>query len=115
MIRAAERAVADWRLIYGGRTPAPMAFLDELAEYGHRVSIQPQGETGLLDLDRILRAPEPNTLVYRCGPEPLLAAVERCCSTWPSRSLHIAIAPVQQVEGGDLLVVVTVAEETDIE
>jgi hypothetical protein len=36
---------------------APMAFLDELAEYGHRVSIQPQGETGLLDLDRILKRP----------------------------------------------------------
>jgi ferredoxin-NADP reductase len=54
MIPAAERAGADWRLIYGGQTHAPMAFLDELAEYGHRVSIQPQGETGLLDLDRIL-------------------------------------------------------------
>ena len=68
MIRAAERAGAHWRLIYGGRTRALMAFLDELAEYGHRMSIQPQGATGLLDLDRILRAPEPNTLIYRCGP-----------------------------------------------
>ena len=114
MIRAAERAGADWRLIYGGRTRAPMA-PGQLAEYGHRVSIQPQGETGLLDLDRILRAPAPNTLVYRCGPGPLLAVVERRCSTWPSRFLHVAIAPVQQVEGGDLLVVITVAEETDIE
>ena len=40
MIAAAEAAGAEWRLVYGGRTRASMAFLDELAALrrpGHRV------------------------------------------------------------------------------
>jgi ferredoxin len=89
MIAAAEVAGADWRLVYGGRQRASMAFLDELAHYGDRVSVCPQDETGLLDLDGLLGTPQPDTLVYCCGPEPLLAAVEKRCATWPPRSLHV--------------------------
>jgi ferredoxin-NADP reductase len=51
MIRTAEAAGADWRLIYGGRQRDSMAFLDELSAYGDRVSVRPQDEFGLLDLD----------------------------------------------------------------
>jgi ferredoxin-NADP reductase len=89
MIRAAEAAGADWRLVYGGRRRASMAFLDELAGYGDRVSVRPQDETGLLDLDTLLGAPQPDTLVYCCGPEPLLAAVEQRCAGWPRGALHV--------------------------
>ena len=39
-------------------------------------TVCPQDETGLLDLATLLGTPEPDTLVYCCGPEPLLAAVE---------------------------------------
>src|SRR5262249_54529449 len=62
---------------------------DELADYGHRVTISPQDETGILDLDTLLGTPQPDTLVYSCGPEPLLAAVEQRCATWPPHSLHV--------------------------
>lgn len=89
MIAAAERAGADWQLVYGGRRRASMAFLDELAAYGHRVSVLPEDETGLLPLDTLLGVPCHGTLVYCCGPEPLLAAVERQCATWPRGSLHV--------------------------
>jgi cytochrome P450/ferredoxin-NADP reductase len=89
MIRAAEAAGDDWRLVYGGRHRASMAFLNELAAYGDRVSVRPQDETGLLDLDSLLGEPQPGTKVYCCGPEPLLAAVEERCKTWPKRSLHV--------------------------
>jgi cytochrome P450/ferredoxin-NADP reductase len=89
MIAAAEAASADWRLVYGGRHRASMAFLDELARYGDRVTIAPQDETGLLDLDTLLGNPEPGTLVYCCGPEPLLAAVEQRCAAWQSGALHV--------------------------
>jgi ferredoxin len=30
-----------------------------------------------------------DTLVYCCGPEPLLAAVEQHCAGWPAGSLHL--------------------------
>ena len=48
MIRAAESAGAEWRLVYGGRRRDSMAFLDELLRYGDRVEVRPQDETGLL-------------------------------------------------------------------
>src|SRR2546423_254880 len=89
MIAAATRAGAGWRLLYGGRHRASMAFLDELARYGDRVTVVPQDEMGLLDLDSWLGVPQPGTLVYCCGPEPLLAAVEERCRAWPPRSLHV--------------------------
>ena len=89
MIAAAQSASADWRLLYGGRHRASMAFLGELTRYGNRVTVAPQDETGLLDLDSLLGTPQPDTLVYCCGPEPLLAAVEQRCGAWPLRSLHV--------------------------
>jgi cytochrome P450/ferredoxin-NADP reductase len=89
MIRAVDAAGGDWRLVYGGRGRDSMAFLDELAAYGERVSVRPQDETGLLDLDALLGTPEPDTLVYCCGPEALLAAVEQRCDGWPAGALHI--------------------------
>jgi ferredoxin-NADP reductase len=89
MIAAAEAAGAKWRLVYGGRTRASMAFLDELAVHGERVSVCPQDETGLLDLAALLGTPQPDTLIYCCGPEPLLAAVEERSAGWPSNALHL--------------------------
>jgi ferredoxin len=76
-----------------------MAFLDELAQYGDRVSVRPQDETGLLDLDGLLGTPRADTLVYCCGPEPLLAAVEQRCAGWPRGALHVErFAPRPQAE-----------------
>jgi ferredoxin-NADP reductase len=89
MIEAAQARGADWALHYGGRSKSSMAYLDHLAKYGDRVHLAPQDEVGMLDLASILGTPSPGTLVYCCGPEPLLAAVEAACETWPSGSLHL--------------------------
>ncbi len=88
MVREAQARGADWHLTYGGRTRASMAFLDELADYGDRVTVAPQDEVGLLDLAAILGPPRRDTSVYCCGPGPLLDAVEAACATWPRGSLH---------------------------
>jgi ferredoxin-NADP reductase len=89
MVAAAASAGADWTLTYGGRTRASMAFADELAAYRDRVTLWPQDEFGLLDLDTQLGEPTAGTLVYCCGPGPLLDAVEQRCATWPRGSLHV--------------------------
>jgi ferredoxin-NADP reductase len=90
MMAAAEAAGSEWRLLYGGRQRSSMAFVDELTtSYGERISVHPQDETGLLDLDSALGQPDPDTKVYCCGPEPLLAAVEARCTSWPKGSLHL--------------------------
>jgi ferredoxin-NADP reductase len=90
MIEAAERAGHDWTLLYGGRTRASMAFAEDLAErYPERVTVWPQDERGLLDLESLFKNPEDNTLVYCCGPEALLGAVEQHSAHWPAGILHI--------------------------
>lgn len=101
MIAAADAAGADWQLVYGGRRRSSMAYLDELAGYGQRVSIRPQDETGLLELDEILAAPEEDRPVYACGPEPLLAAIETHMASWPHGMLHLerfAAKPLSEPE-----------------
>ena len=100
MIAEAETRHADWRLLYGGRRRDSMAFVDELASYGDRVEIAPQDEVGLLDLAAVLETPREDTLVYCCGPEPLLAAVEEGCQAWPVGSLHIERFKARDVEPG---------------
>jgi len=101
MVAAAEAAGADWRLLYGGRTRASMAFLDDLtARYGDRVTARPQDTHGPLDLS-ILDTPTADTLVYCCGPEPLLRAVEDRCWAWPGGALHVErFSPKEMLTGG---------------
>ncbi len=89
MTAAAEAAGADWTLLYGGRTRGSMAFTRRLAAYGDKVTVAPADETGLLDLASYLADPAPGTLVYCCGPEPLLNAVEERCGSWPAGALHV--------------------------
>ncbi|MCU1605433.1 MAG: phthalate 4,5-dioxygenase reductase subunit [Modestobacter sp.] len=95
MAAAAEEAGAEWEFHYGGRTRTSMAFLEALdaleAATGHglRITLHPQDEVGLIDLPKILGTPRPDTLVYCCGPEPLLTAVEAVCADWPPGSLHV--------------------------
>jgi ferredoxin-NADP reductase len=76
MLHAAEAAGASWRLLYGGRSAASMAFVDELP--AGPVELRPQDRHGLLDLDAAL-ADTDGALVYCCGPGPLLDAVEARC------------------------------------
>ncbi|MEV8531269.1 PDR/VanB family oxidoreductase [Streptomyces sp. NPDC051211] len=74
MLRAATAAGADWTLLYGGRSRTTMPFLPDLAGYGSRVSVLPEDESGHPDLTALADVPR-DTLVYCCGPEPLMQAV----------------------------------------
>lgn len=102
MIAAVRARGVDWQLLYGGRTRASMAFRDELAALGAAVTIRPQDEFGLLDLDTALGRPATGTAVYCCGPEPLLRAVEQRCADWPADALHVErFAPIESGADAD--------------
>jgi ferredoxin-NADP reductase len=88
MIVQADLLGADWRLLYGGRRRASMAFAEELAVFGDRVHLVPQDECGLLDLPGFLGSPRAGARIYACGPAPLLAAVETTCAGWPAHVLR---------------------------
>jgi ferredoxin-NADP reductase len=99
MIEAAEARGADWQLLYGGRERASMAFLDWLERFGDRVTVSARDEReGRLDLGSVLAEPREDTLVFCCGPEGLLEAVEESCQPWPQDSLHIERFSAKPVE-----------------
>ncbi len=103
MLARAAAEGADWTLLYGGRSAASMAFTDELAAYGDRVTLHPQDRHGLLDLDGLLGDPRDRTLVYCCGPEALLTAVEQRMTDWPAGALRVErfAAPVVDRDPAD--------------
>lgn len=101
MIAEAEAAGADWTLLYGGRSLESMAFVDDLRAYGDRVTLLPGNDIALMSaaLDERLGTPQADTLVYTCGPEGLLGAVESRCASWPSGSLHLERFAAKATEG----------------
>ena len=89
MIRECERNEKPWELHYGGRSLDSMAFADELASLDSRVEIVPQDERGLLRLDEIVDQGPDDGVVYCCGPEPLLVAIEDVMAERHGRELHV--------------------------
>jgi len=88
MIHQADLIGADWQLLYGGRTRATMAFQDDLAHHGDRVTVRPQDEYGRLDLTIATTAADNGAKVYACGPAPLLDALADLGSSWPRGTLR---------------------------
>ncbi|MFJ9429948.1 PDR/VanB family oxidoreductase [Streptomyces sp. NPDC101490] len=76
MVRAAEAAGADWRLVYCGRDRASMPYLAELERLGgaERSTVVAEDESGRPDLGFLAEVPA-GTPVYCCGPEGLMDAV----------------------------------------
>jgi ferredoxin-NADP reductase len=89
MIRQLDREGRSWKLLYGGRSRKSMAYLDEMGQYGERVDIRPFDEHGHLDLEAALTQCSADTVVYCCGPEGLIAAVEALSASRPSGTLHV--------------------------
>lgn len=80
MVCELARRGKDWAMLYGGRSRASMAYVDNLSQFGSRVVISPQDEYGLLDLTRAIDPLPSNAAVYCCGPEALISAVEATCA-----------------------------------
>ena len=89
MIERLAQEDAAWQLLYCGRTRGSMAFAENLTVYGPRVVIWPSDEHGTADLLVHLGDPAPDTAVYCCGPERLIAVVEQRCAAWPPGALHV--------------------------
>jgi ferredoxin-NADP reductase len=105
MARHLERTGADWSMLYAGRSGKTMAFVDELNELGgDKVRRHADDEAGgPPDLGELLASVEPGTLVYCCGPEPLLKGVQEGLPDEGCLRLERFKAPdpVAPPEGGD--------------
>ena len=77
MCRRAEASGADWSLAYLGRSRDAMPYLDELLEeFGSKVEAFVSSEGTRYDVDEALAQTPDGALVYCCGPERLLGAIE---------------------------------------
>lgn len=97
MVRAAEEAGADWRLVYAGRSRASMAFVDELVgAHGDRVQVFAGDEGVRADVAALLAA-APDAVVHCCGPARLIEAVEAASAGRPPGRLHLERFEAKQV------------------
>jgi ferredoxin-NADP reductase len=97
MVREMDRQGRNWAMLYGGRTRASMAFLDDLARFSSRVTVVPQDEYGLLDLRAAISPLRADAAVYCCGPEPLISAVESTCAELGRPAPHVERFKARQV------------------
>ncbi|WP_460942934.1 PDR/VanB family oxidoreductase [Okibacterium endophyticum] len=89
MIAEAQRAGANWRLLYLGRSLTSMAYAAELASLGEKAVVWSSEDRGRYPLRQELAGLTAGTLVYACGPERLLRDVEEAAVLWPAGTLHV--------------------------
>lgn len=91
MLRRVEAQGVPWQFVYGGRRAASMAFVDEVCgRRGGPVRLVPEDEVGRPDLARIIAGRPADAVIYCCGPEGLLRAVEEeCAKAGLSGDLHL--------------------------
>ncbi|WUD61473.1 PDR/VanB family oxidoreductase [Nocardia sp. NBC_00511] len=100
MVRAADRAGADWSLIYTGRHRDSLPFLDELAGYGDRVTVRTDDIDGLPTGEDLVPQPDSELAVYVCGPPALLDVVAARVAHVPGLEFHHErFAPPPIVDG----------------
>jgi ferredoxin-NADP reductase len=89
MARELTRRGTPFQLIYGARSTGAMAFRAELASLGSHATLVAEDVAGRPDFAAALDASPPGTAVYCCGPEPMIALVERLCEERAQRlSFH---------------------------
>lgn len=90
MVRAAEEAGAQWRMLRLARNARACAFDEELRAHGARVVRHLDDVDGVVDLPHALDELDGMRAdIYACGPAGLLDAVEAYAASRPESSLHV--------------------------
>jgi ferredoxin-NADP reductase len=99
MLRAAKQAGARSTLLFCAKRPDEAPFLDAARAFAE-VALHCSAEGTRLDVAAALATVRPGTLVYCCGPEALMNAVEAAAAHWPEGSVRFEwFAPRTRPEG----------------
>ncbi|WP_072805061.1 PDR/VanB family oxidoreductase [Rhodococcoides yunnanense] len=77
MMRLAHRLNLDWSMVYTGRSRDSLPFLDELGEFGDRVTVVTDTVDGLPSAATLLRGSSEKSAIYACGPMPMIGALNQ--------------------------------------
>jgi tetrachlorobenzoquinone reductase len=106
MMREASAKQRRWTLLYCNRRSEDAPFLAEIGKLpGGEISLHASESGTRLDVAQRLGTVEKNTVVYCCGPERLMTAVEQATSAWPEGSVHFEwftprSRPADETSGG---------------
>jgi ferredoxin-NADP reductase len=100
MMRQASAKGRPWSLLFCVRCDQDAPFLAEIKSLGGELSLH-SSETGTrLEVAQRLSAVQKDTVVYCCGPERLMSAVETATAAWPEGSVHFEwFQPRKRPEG----------------
>lgn len=88
MMIEANRAGAEWSLLYCATRLGNAPFLDEVKALGGKVSLHISEAGTRLDVDARLAERPADTVLYCCGPDRLMTAVEQATAGWPEGTVH---------------------------
>ena len=100
MMRAASDAGAAWTLLFCARSVEQAPFLNEAKAHGGNVTVHASQAGARLDVTRCLAEVKSDTIIYCCGPESLMTAVEAASAHWPEGTVRFEwFAPRARPDG----------------
>lgn len=88
MMRQADKDRRNWVLIYCKRTGQKAPFIEEISALHGIISLHGDTQATMWNPSRALAEASSQTLVYCCGPESLMRAVEEATSGWPKDAVR---------------------------
>ncbi|WP_205995553.1 PDR/VanB family oxidoreductase [Pseudolabrys sp. FHR47] len=88
MMRQLSARHQHWTLLYCNKRNEDAPFLKEIEALGGTVSLHASEAGTRLDVAQRLSTPQADTVVYCCGPEKLMLAVEEVTAGWPEGTVH---------------------------
>lgn len=109
MLAMADRYGLEWTMLYCGRSPESIPFIDELARYGDKVTVRTDDVDGLPTMDELV-GPRPaanaQLSIYACGPVPMLEGLRSHLAERGDIELHFErFSPPPIVDGTEFDVV----------
>lgn len=115
MIWKASASGRKWTLRYCHRLGQDAPFLSEIVNSFGEIVLHSTESGTRLDVEAEFKAVRENTLVYCCGPESLMTAVEDATRHWPESSVHFEwFAPRSNQLDGDADSFEVVCEASDV-
>ncbi len=88
MMQAASAKGRPWSLLYCNRRTEDAPFLHDIGTFGGDILLHSSEAGTRLDVAKELGAVRKDTVVYCCGPERLMTAVEKTTAEWPEGTVR---------------------------